>query len=452
MKKMTFLLLGLFLVLGFTSAASYDNLYLTGNATDVGWTPNGIPLTKVEDGIFAWTGTLKGKDTGDNGQVRFKFLVKNDWSPSITCRFDVPGHLVLTLGEETDIYEFTGGPNDNAFQVAETGVYTLHVNLNTMKMTCALDGPAPINLNQLYMVGSGTNEEGNWDKDNPVEMTKVTKGIFIWSGELYNTNGNEMKFLNVKGVWSNTVNPLDGDLEFMLDTDYDLNYRPLESSENDFKFKVTTTDVYTIKVNLNTMKMRIERGNTINNPDLSVLYIAGSGTDAGWDNEQAIEMDRTAMGEFTWSGNLYTDNGGQFKFQNVKGIWSNSINPLDNDINFEINTDYDLNYRPYESSPNDFKFGVTTPGVYTIKVNLNTMKMRVIPFGSGIEDIVIAPFKVITTDSTIEVVAEVNNKIQSVTLFDICGKGISGKNVSNGVYVLKVKYDGKDYIQKVMVK
>ncbi len=138
MKQITVLLLSLFCVVDFSSAASYENMYVTGNATTVGWSTGGtLPMTKASAGVFTWTGILKSKDGSDNtGAFRFKFLPQNGWNPSITCRVNVPGHLVLNSGEEADIYVFTGDGNDNSFQVKETAIYDVQVNLNTMKMKC----------------------------------------------------------------------------------------------------------------------------------------------------------------------------------------------------------------------------------------------------------------------------------------------------------------------------
>ena len=116
--------------------AAYDNLYLVGNATEAGWDPDAaISMEKQEPGIFTWTGTLSDYSI-DEG--RFKFLVSNKWEPSITCRIDIAGHLLVESGKEYDLYERATANDgfDNAFQVPVTGVYTIRVDLNTMKMVC----------------------------------------------------------------------------------------------------------------------------------------------------------------------------------------------------------------------------------------------------------------------------------------------------------------------------
>jgi hypothetical protein len=144
MKKFTLLITGLFLVLSL-SAQVYDQLFLVGDGTDVGWDQgSAIELTKTDEGVFTWTGTLYE----NSDEKRFKFLVqREDWHPSITCRLDVDGHLVVEPGNEYDLYERANADQgyDNAFQVAETGVYTINVDLNTMTMTITDDQGTGIN-------------------------------------------------------------------------------------------------------------------------------------------------------------------------------------------------------------------------------------------------------------------------------------------------------------------
>ncbi len=456
---MTFLLLSLFSFLAFASAASYENLYLIGNATTAGWTTDDgkITMTKESDGVFTWTGPLKNKADGDNGQLRFKFIVGNDWTPSITCRYNVEGHVEITSGVEVDVYEYSGGDGtfDNAFQVTETAEYKIDVNLNTMKMTVTKTGDIdPIedkpDYNQLYIVGGALYEDANWELSGAIAMTKVEEGVFIWSGELYaNTetreDGNLFKFLNTQD-WANSINP-DNDYEFAVDTDYNLTYK-----KDDKKFKVTTPGIYTIRVNLKEMKVHIVAGVIEEKPNLNELYIVGNATEAGWDPENPIEMTKVSEGVFTWTGTLSTENGNEFKFLNVKGVWRNSINPADGDIDFLVDTDYNLNYRPYEGSPNDYKFKVTTAGTYTIRVDLNEMKLRITAGTTGLPTIAMLPFEVIVLEGSFNIVTENNNKIQAVQLFDITGKNLKNENLSKGVYIIKVKYNDKEYIQKVILQ
>lgn len=261
MRKITFLIFNLFIALSVCADTVYSKLYIVGDGCDAGWDPGkALEMTKESDGVFTWTGTLYDK----TGQKRFKFLVDHEWHPSITCRYvDVAGHLTIESGREYDLYvrpdDSTG--SDNAFQVAVNGEYTIIANLNTMKMTCTKIGDTPEptpDLTRLYIGGSAVNAAGNWDYSNPLEMGMIDDGIFIWTGDLYNAAGkNEFKFLNEAGTWDKTVCATVSGTTIAIGREYGLHFRPVESSPDDYKFKVATAGRYTIVVDLHTMKMTV---------------------------------------------------------------------------------------------------------------------------------------------------------------------------------------------------
>lgn len=151
MKKFSLLLIAL-LSLQMASAVIYNQLWVVGNATSVGWNPSSnLEMEKIGDGIFTWTGPLLDNSSDSR---RFKFLTtKGQWHPSVSCRYDVPGHLVIQSGVAYDLYERPTGNegNDNSFQVSENGTYRIDVDLNTMKMTCTkTEGETPPDLEKLF--------------------------------------------------------------------------------------------------------------------------------------------------------------------------------------------------------------------------------------------------------------------------------------------------------------
>lgn len=131
MKKTVYLLISLFFLWNVDAAAMYENLWVVGDASSVGWNPNSsLQMEPVSDGVFEWTGSL-----ASGGTKRFKFLtVKGEWHPAFTCQIETAGHTVVVPGEEYSLFVFTGSGADNAFQVAETAEYKVIVNVNTMKM------------------------------------------------------------------------------------------------------------------------------------------------------------------------------------------------------------------------------------------------------------------------------------------------------------------------------
>ena len=92
-------------------------------------------MVQESENTFTWSGPLK-KDNGN--QERFKLLTARSWTTSLTCNLEKAGHQIITSGGEYDLYIKleTDGKPDNAFQVAETGIYTIEVNTSSMKMKC----------------------------------------------------------------------------------------------------------------------------------------------------------------------------------------------------------------------------------------------------------------------------------------------------------------------------
>lgn len=93
-------------------------------------------------------------------------------------------------------------------------------------------------------------------------------------------------------------------------------------------------------------------------PVSSTLYIIGDAAPNGWNAGAATALTSQGAGKFSWEGNLYS---GEFKFITELGQFLPSYNKgADNSK---------LVYRSADSEPDD-KFNITTPGLYTISVNL----------------------------------------------------------------------------------
>lgn len=326
-----------------------------------------------------------------------------------------------------------------------------------MKMTCTKEGELPgdtPDLTQLYIVGDATT--AGWDPNTALEMTRTENAVFSWVGN-FNAEG-QFKFLNQRGSWNKTINPLLNDVNIEPGVEYDLSFRANEDSPNDFKFKITQAGMYVVSVNLNSMKLVV----TAASPDLNQLYVVGSATSAGWDNQNALEMTKIQDGVFNWSGELNAE--GEFKFLNERGSWNKTINPLEDEIYFFIDNQYSLNYRPLEASPNDYKFKISTTGYYNLSVNLIEMKM-LIQLSSGLENKNNIDFSkiLIHHNNSIILNNNGNEQIYSAEIFDISGKCLNkvfnvmndvtilAENLSKGIYIVKLNIDNQNYVQKISI-
>ena len=137
------------------------------------------------------------------------------------------------------------------------------------------------------------------------------------------------------------------------------------------------------------------------------MYLIGTATAAGYDVNKAVQM--TGSGDqFVWTGNL---SAGEFKFLTDRGFY-NMYGPAHNQYStvssdntsynqLVIGTTYELqlfsptdgiNADPANPAYGDYKFGVETPGMYTLIVNTSnrTLKVKkyptaVYPVGNGCE-------------------------------------------------------------------
>lgn len=110
------------------------------------------------------------------------------------------------------------------------------------------------------------------------------------------------------------------------------------------------------------------------------LYVVGSGCDAGWSPERALEMTKVTDNVFTWTGDLKAN--GEFKFI-VARDWHPSITcafETEQQGNTTVTGGniYDLYVRPNDGVGKDNKFQVAANGNYTLSVDLNDMKMAAV--------------------------------------------------------------------------
>lgn len=101
---------------GMSNSIEYTQIYIVGPAVAGGWDYNATPMSRIDNGVFTWTGTLKANE-------HFKFMNSNDgWHK----------HIVATSKDELikegeihhlDFYANWGLPDalDNKFMVEKTG-------------------------------------------------------------------------------------------------------------------------------------------------------------------------------------------------------------------------------------------------------------------------------------------------------------------------------------------
>lgn len=217
----------------------------------------------------------------------------------------------------------------------------------------------------MYIIGDAI---GTWDLNNAKEMTRSTDGR-TFSMTVRLEAGQPFKFVNGKDWGTNFsycaeyenyqfnsgINS--GNLRFRKNT---------PSSDPDFKFTVQETGDYYITLDLNNMKIYVNKATAT----YDKLYVVGSATKAGWDLTKAIPLEKSASG-FEYSGNCeITGNGtNEFKFVTSNTDWGQDHfvkGATENDI---------VKYSGTGPGDNKWVFTKEQSGNYKITVNLNTMRV-----------------------------------------------------------------------------
>lgn len=383
MKKFTLSLVAAVASVMSLSAVNADNLYVVGNACAAGWSPDdALEMTKVSDNVFTWTGEL-------NAAGEFKFIMARDWHPSITCDFNTESQQNVTIsgGNSYDLFERPGENDgqDNKFQVAVTGVYTLNIDLNDMKMAVNLDEEIEEPL-KIYAVGNAT--PGGWDLDNAMkqQFRQEENGHYVWSGELTLENPDDdasgrFRFITSHEWWpSYTTANEEGDTEAGVGV-YDLRFCET-SPDPEAAFRINATGTYVIDLDIENLQMTI----TEKAEELYIMGNALTGAAGVWDLQWAQACTPTANAhEFEWNGFLFNeDEEGlptQFKFICQDYDWNPGYVSTDENEQIAIGKTYTIGST--KTDP-DWKFTVPAEGYYKLTINTEKLTMAVAE-GAGVD-------------------------------------------------------------------
>lgn len=217
----------------------------------------------------------------------------------------------------------------------------------------------------MYIIGDAI---GTWDLNNAKEMTRSTDGR-TFSMKVYLVAEKEFKFVNGKD-WGTNFSYCAEYEKYQFNSGINsgnLRFRKNDpSSDPDYKFTVKETGDYYITLDLNNMKIYVNKATAT----YDKLYVVGSATEAGWDLTKAIPLEKSASG-FEYSGNcVITGNGtNEFKFVTSNTDWRQDHfvkGATENDI---------VKYSGTGPGDNKWVFTKEQSGNYKITVNLNTMRV-----------------------------------------------------------------------------
>lgn len=300
------------------AAATYEKLYVIGDATQAEWDlTKAIPLTKSENG-FEYSGTCL---ITSDGKKEFKFVTNNtadNWNQD----------QFVKGATENDIVKFDGNKEHDykwVFSKEQSGNYKITVNLNTMRVTFTkLES-------KVYLCDGAF--VGSWENYTIEMKRKVADDVFTYTFKTGNWNDTEKKeykylrFKIVNGDFSDIYAP-SGDNNVSL-TAGTFATVPVDNSKTpnpsagdkarSWSFETKPNTTYTIMVK------NVNSGGYYHDKGLAIAYFEEPTYDkaASGGNPQLVVPGNSLDGtKFVQCGGAYwyldvdlTANNGDFKFK-----------------------------------------------------------------------------------------------------------------------------------------
>lgn len=343
-------------------------LYMKGGACEGGW-DTAVVINPVAEGVYEVSDVALRFGVPEDGKG-FKFFTGEEAYPFYgqdKTEGAAFGDVKIFLSENDGDSQFYPLLYDYV-----SGVYTINVDLNTMKLTMTKTGDVDefIPSSMIYILGDYM--DYGWKMEQGNALAPVEENVFE-GYDIHLTKESRFKFDDINWTeWTRDDTASDyWTLRSKLEDD-DCRFVPSEA-DPDFQ-----NGKYTVRVDFNTKKVSL----TLTEADPSyptALYIVGPATTAEWDITAAIPMTMVSAGIFK-AENVQLNVGAA-----VEG------DPKGNGFKFAINNDWSTGY----GSKANFDNGETgweleqcdrqfypllmglSSGTYTITADFTTMMVKV---------------------------------------------------------------------------
>lgn len=377
MKKISYLLIGLFSILIIITSCSKDEkdpVLNTGQITAPAFTnpSSGEAYILLEDNSANVLTTFTWSPTSYNLDGLATTTYKLEMAAAGTD-FEDPIFLQNTTG--TEVSYTVGGMNQvlvgNGFEadVASEVSFRLTSNI-TSNNTAEMKMSSPINMTltpysqevyhkPIYLLGDGT--DPGWDNAGALPASYISEGKF---GIVANLGGSGLffKFISVLGAWA----PQWGTDDAGTGEAGNLVYRPTEDVADPVAMPCPDeAGLYRIVADTANLTYEVY-------PAPSSLYLLGAGSTAGWDNTAALEMSNDGNGLFSITTDL---TAAEIKFIEVLGQWAPQWGAADGASGLKGN----ISFRPTEDDPDPASIIVPADGTYTIEVDVAAQTYKLLP-------------------------------------------------------------------------
>lgn len=348
---------------GMSNSMELTQLYIVGDATATAWDlGNADELHRIDKGVFLWTGTL----TADKD---FKFMNSRDgWHKHIVA---TQANTEVSITGEYPLNFYANwaldGSLDCKFHVAETGTYTIFVDLNSMRMTITNPLTEATWPDEFYLTGSSVDNKVI-EIPNQYEIEHKAS-IYLKPGEV--------KLIDTPTISETThyYRPIFEDIDVTFGNDY---YTPLFEYDGSAgcAWNVTVEGYYNVYLD-NKSHTYLFRKST----PAKVLYLVGGCCEKAWNYwaESNCKFQQSADDPdvMVWEGELRIgwekkddgsdpDEPNKFKILTAQDWVRDTYHPYIADATAEGSSGARI------SGGDDLKWTISADGYYRLELNTRT--------------------------------------------------------------------------------
>ncbi len=366
MKKYGFLMMMMSLICpvkalgGMSNSIEYTQLYIIGDAVATGWDLGQAPdMTSIAPGVLEWTGEL-------NGGKEFKFMnTREAWhkhivatASGITAEPEASYSLAFYADWALD------GSKDCKFKVAESGKYTITVDLNSMKMRLCKTAAATAWADKFYLTGTAVD-------NRVIELSEYHNAEFKGS---FSCKPGFLKLMNTESETAETKYfvPRFQEVDITFGEGY---YSPLYSADKSANgWSVSVAGDYNIYLDKNSETYLARMFKPSN-----VLYLVGGCCELKWNywdaNSCRFYPDPNRPEVMVWEGELRigwdetADEPNKFKILTAQDWFRATYHPYVSDALAEGKTDARI------SGGDDLKWTISRDGYYRLELNTMTEEL-----------------------------------------------------------------------------